>query len=213
MMETAKVLILFHAFCGGVALIAGSLSMLFKKGAKPHKKSGITFYYAMVVFGLTALIVSCLPQHKSPFLFSVGIFSLYFVLSGKSSLRFKHESPNLFFDKLLSIIMIITGVLMIFLPVLMNKSINVILLVFAVTGISFSVRDLIIFNNAEKLKKGWLKLHLGKMMGGYISAATAFVVVNNVFPSYTGWFIPGIIGGFVIAYSMRKVSTQNVQSP
>lgn len=109
--------------------------------------------------------------------------------------------------------MIVTGVLMIFLPVLMNKSINVILLVFAVTGISFSVRDLIIFKNAEKLKEGWLKLHLGKMMGGYISAATAFVVVNNVFPSYTGWFIPGIIGGFVIAYWMRKVTTQNVQSP
>lgn len=109
--------------------------------------------------------------------------------------------------------MIVTGVLMIFLPVLLNKSINLILLVFAVTGISFSVRDLILFKNAKRLKEGWLKLHLGKMMGGYISAATAFVVVNNVFPSYFGWFIPGIIGGFVITYWMRKVTTQNVQSP
>jgi hypothetical protein len=208
-MEIATVLIVVHAAAGSLALIAGLGSVLFKKGSEPHKKTGLTFYFSMLLCGLSALIVSCLPQHQNPFLFAVGIFSLYFVLSGKSSLRFKHDRPNLFFDRLLSIVMIITGLLMIFLPILLNHSINIILFVFAITGISFSVKDLIVFKDAQRLREGWLKLHLGKMLGGYISAATAFVVVNDVFPSYFGWFIPGIIGGFFIAYWMKKVTTWN----
>jgi hypothetical protein len=44
------------------------------------------------------------------------------------------------------------------------------------------------------------------MLGGYISATTAFVVVNGFFPSFYGWFIPGIFGGLIIAYWMRKLN-------
>ena len=44
------------------------------------------------------------------------------------------------------------------------------------------------------------------MIGGYIAASTAFVVVNEFFPSFYGWFIPGIIGGFFIAYWLRKLN-------
>ena len=106
--------------------------------------------------------------------------------------------------------MIVTGVLMISLPILLTKSINIILVVFAIVGILFSVRDLILFKNPEQLKKGWLKLHLGKMIGGYISATTAFVVVNDFFPSFYGWFIPGIIGSFIITYWMRKLNRKTL---
>ena len=86
-----------------------------------------------------------------------------------------------------------------------TNSINIILLVIGIVGIIFSVRYLILFKNPERLRKGWLKLHLGKMIGGYISATTAFIVVNKFFSSYYGWFIPGIVGGFVIAYWVRKI--------
>ena len=102
--------------------------------------------------------------------------------------------------------MIIAGFMMILLPVIFTKSINIILAVFAIVGIVFSVRDLILFNNPQQLKKGWLKLHLGKMIGGYISATTAFVVVNEVFPEFYGWFIPGIVGGFVITFWIKKMN-------
>jgi amino acid transporter len=87
---------------------------------------------------------------------------------------------------------------------------NIVLCVFAIVGIVFSVRDLILFKNPERLKKGWLKLHLGKMLGAYISATTAFVVVNEFFPSFYGWFIPGIVGGFLIAYWFRKLDEKKL---
>lgn len=212
MEKTIQILIYIHAAFGGFALLAGLVSMIAKKGKNIHRKSGLIFFYSMVCSGVIAMIVAVLPNHESPFLFAVGIFSLYFVLSGNRALNFKRKNPNLNIDRFISIIMITSGVLMISLPVILTKSINIILVVFAIVGIIFSVRDLILFKNPKRLRKAWLKLHLGKMIGGYISATTAFVVVNDFFPSFYGWFIPGIIGGFIIAYWMRKVNKKTVAS-
>ena len=210
MEKTIQILIYIHAAFGGIALLAGSVSIIAKKGKNIHRKSGLIFFYSMMLSGIIAMIVAVLPNHESPFLFAVGIFSLYFVLTGNRALNFKRKNPDLKIDKLISIIMIATGVLMILLPIILTKSINIVLVVYAIVGIIFSVSDLILFRNPERLRKGWLKLHLGKMLGGYISATTAFVVVNEFFPSFYGWFIPGIVGGFVIAYWMRKMNKKTV---
>jgi uncharacterized membrane protein len=206
MEKIIQILIYIHAAFGGFALLAGLVSIIAIKGKNIHRKSGLIFYYSMIFSGMIALIVAVLPNHENPFLFAVGIFSLYFVLTGNRALNFKRKNPDLKIDKLISTIMIITGILMISLPIILTKSINIILVVFAIVGIILSVRDLILFKNPERLRKGWLKLHLGKMLGGYISAATAFVVVNEFFPSFYAWFIPGIVGGFIIAYWMRKIN-------
>lgn len=209
MENTIQILIYIHASFGGIALLTGFISMSAKKGNTIHKKFGLIFFYSMMISGITAMIVAFMPNHESPFLFAVGIFSLYFVLTGKRALKFKRENPNLKTDRMISIIMIIAGVLMILLPMILTKSINIILVVFALIGIVFSLRDLLLYKNPKRLRKAWLKLHLGKMLGGYISATTAFVVVNQFFPSVYGWFIPGIIGGFFITYWIRKVNKEN----
>ncbi|MGO1752615.1 MAG: DUF2306 domain-containing protein, partial [Psychroflexus sp.] len=116
--------------------------------------------------GISALIISVLPNHENPFLFVIGIFSLYFVITGKRALNFKKKNPVLIVDKLISI-------LMIFLHYFFSNTINLILVVFAIVGIFFSVKDLLLYHKPDRLRKAWLKLHLGKMMGGFISATTA----------------------------------------
>lgn len=206
MEQAIHVLIYIHAGFGGIALITGLIAMIAKKGKTIHKKFGLIFFYSMMLSGILAMVVSILPKHENPFLFAIGIFSLYFVLTGYRALNFKRKNPELKMDKWISKTMILTGVLMIFLPILMTKSINIILLVFAIVGITFSIRDLQLYKKPERLRKDWLKLHLSKMIGGYIAATTAFVVVNNFFPSFYGWFIPGIIGGFFIAYWIKKMN-------
>ncbi|WP_026450108.1 hypothetical protein [Aequorivita capsosiphonis] len=208
MEKTIQILIFIHATFGGIAFIAGFIAMVAKKGYKLHKKSGLVFFYSMMISGLIAMLVAFMPNHESPFLFAVGIFSLYFVLTGKRALNFKNKIPDLKIDKLISVSMILSGVLMILLPLFFTRSINIILVVFAIIGIVFASRDLLLYKNPERLRKSWLKLHLGKMLGGYISATTAFVVVNQFFPSIYGWFIPGIIGGFFITYWIRKINRQ-----
>jgi uncharacterized membrane protein len=201
-----QILIYTHAFFGGIALLSGLVSIISKKGNKIHTKSGMIFYYSMLFSALTALIISVLPKHESPFLFSIGIFSSYFVLTGKRALNFKTDNENLIIDKIISWAMLFTGLVMILYNPIFNNKINLILTVYGLVGLIFSIRDLDLYKDREKLKNDWLKIHLGKMIGGYISATTAFVVVNNFFPSIYGWFIPGIFGGIYISYWMMKLN-------
>ena len=94
---------------------------------------------------------------------------------------------------------------MILYPIIVKHKLSIVLTVFGVVGLTFGVLDLIQFRNHDKLKKNWLKTHLGKMVGGYIAATTAFAVVNGIFPGIYSWFIPGVIGGFYIYYWNRKI--------
>ncbi len=202
-------LIYTHAGFGGIALLTGLLALIVKKGSSVHKKTGKLFFYAMLTSAIMALVISVLPNHESPFLFGVGIFSSYFILSGYRALRFKHKNPNLTIDRVISGIMLVSGIAMVLYFPIFHKEFNIVLAVFGCLGIYGSIRDLRLFANPEKLQQNWLKLHLGQMTGGYIAATTAFIVVNNFFPSFYGWFIPGIIGSFYIAYWVRKLEKKN----
>jgi uncharacterized membrane protein len=206
--QIIQILIYFHALFGCVALLSGFISLIAKKGKKTHKKSGKLFYYCMLLSALTALIIASLPQHESSFLFAIGIFSSYFIITGYRALRFKNRNISLKTDKIISLVMIFTAILMILYNPLVHQKINIVLTVLGIVGLIFSTRDLILYKNTDQLNKVWLKLHLGKMIGGYISATTAFVVVNNFFSSFYGWFVPGTIGGFYIIYWIKKLNKQ-----
>jgi len=99
-----------------------------------------------------------------------------------------------------------TGFLVVSYPVLFFEKLDIVLLVFGVIGIVFGIRDLSKLKNSDLLRKGWLKSHLGKRTGGYISAVTAFFVVNEILPSLWNWFVPTLLGSVYIAYWMKKVS-------
>ena len=45
------------------------------------------------------------------------------------------------------------------------------------------------------------------MTGGYISAVSAFFVVNDILPGLWNWFMPGIVGGIYINYMIRKLES------
>lgn len=206
--QIIQILIYSHALFGGIALLSGFISLIVKKGKKTHKKSGKLFYYCMLLSASTALVIASLPQHESPFLFAIGIFSSYFIITGYRALRFKNKNINLKTDQLISGIMILTAVLMILYNPVVHHKINIVLTVLGIVGLVFSSRDFMLYKNEDKLNNVWLKLHLGKMIGGYISATTAFVVVNNFFQGFYGWFVPGTIGGFYIVYWIKKVNKQ-----
>ena len=79
MEKAIQILIYIHATFGGIALLTGLISIIAKKGKPIHKKFGLVFFYSMILSGIIAMIVAVLPKHESPFLFVVGVFSLYFV--------------------------------------------------------------------------------------------------------------------------------------
>ena len=198
--------LLIHASLGGVALTTGTIALIAQKGKRIHKLSGKLFFISMLTSATFALIIACIPGHLNPFLFSIGLFSTYLILIGYRSISYKLELLNLTFDWIISSIMVVTGLFMIFYPIVIRYEINVVLAVFGAAGVVFSIRDLMLYRNRKKLMQSWLKMHIGNMTGGYISAVTAFVVVNNILPGIYGWLAHGIIGGFFIFYWTKKIS-------
>jgi uncharacterized membrane protein len=204
-MDVVTVLIYIHAGFGGLALLFGTLAIVFKKGSNRHRSSGKYFFYSMIISAVVALVIASFPGHYSPFLFSIALFSLYFLMTGYRALRFKKQVTSVTIDSVGNLLMLLIAICMVFLPVIINGAINIGLLVFGVFGIIATLNTLRVLRNKDTLKEHWLRMHLGNMMGGYIAAVSAFAVVNQILPSLYNWFAPGIIGGVYIYYWMRKI--------
>lgn len=195
-----------HAALGGLALLAGAIALGTKKGSKGHIQSGKLFFYSMLTSAFTAIVISVLPEHENPFLFTIGIFSSYLTITGKRAVKFKSETVNLGLDKTLAYLMLVTGIGMILFPIIYFGELNIVLTVFGSIGLMLAIQDLLAFRKPENLRSKWLQAHLGKICGGYISAVTAFIVVNDVFHPLVNWLAPTVIGTTYIIYWTRKVS-------
>lgn len=203
------ILIYMHAALGGIALLFGGIALVVKKGSSRHKKSGKVFFYSMLFSAISALVIASLPGHLNPFLFSIGLFSSYFILSGYKALAFKEKEASLMTYKALGVSILFIGTGMIAIPYLTTGTVNIVLLVFGVFSIIMGIGDLKQVSHPLKLRKKWLRIHLGKMTGGYISAVSAFCVVNQVFPGIWNWFLPGLIGGVFIFSQLKKRETNS----
>ncbi|MFK7798244.1 MAG: DUF2306 domain-containing protein [Aureispira sp.] len=199
-------LIIVHVILGGLALGAGSLVLLLKKGDQRHQKIGKVFYGSMLCSALISCFVAVLPNHENIFLFCIGLFTIYLLLAGRRGLNFRQENPVLEWDKRLALGLGIVGLLLLTFPILLYQKPNIITSVFGVVCLYFGLSDLRMLRRPKVLKAQWLQIHLGKTVGAYLASVTAFVVVNNVFavPMWN-WFAPSIIGTIYILYWNRQL--------
>jgi len=201
-----KSLFTFTLFFGGIALLSGLASILFVKGSQKHKKSGKVFSYGMVISSLISLPICWLPNHENHFLFLIGIFTIYLVISGNRILLFKKKKAANFTDKLISSTMLIASILMLIFGtyfLLKSNSGGILYLFFGLTALLFSIKDFNFYKNIDKTKI--LPVHIGKMSGAYIAAITAFLVAALGFGSLINWLLPSIIGTFFIMYWTKKI--------
>lgn len=203
------VFIFIHALFGSISLLAGTISVIAKKGDRWHKKSGIVFYYGMLIASLSGIIAAFIPGHINPFLFVVGLFSFYLVLSGYRVLRFKRvkSQEQLLWDKILFWGMFLVGLAMIgygISSVAQGFNMGIILIVFGGIAIFNAAVDLRAFRDLKMLRKKSIRLHIGKISGAYIAAFTAFFVTNNVLPALLSWLLPTVFGILFIGYWLRK---------
>ena len=201
-------LIFIHAALGGIALLAGLVALSSTKGRTTHKKTGRIFYYALLSSALIAMLVTLMPNHTSPFFFCISLLTLYLLISGKRSLMMKSSEHSLTTDRILAVMIIITGLGMIMYPVFLYARINIILLVFGLVSCVFGLLDLFVYRSPAVSRKHFLKLHLSKMTGAYIATVTAFTVVNKFFSGLLSWFLPSILGTLLIIYWLFKFSNR-----
>ncbi len=211
--EVLKTLILIHAALGGVALLSGSIAIFTKKGSKAHIYGGRLFYYSLGISIVFSLVVAVMPDHYNPFLFSVGIFSGYFIIIGKRAIRYKNHLHTFTIDKYIHMTMLACCIAIIIIPIWVSKSFHIVAGVFGFVGLLFALKNLLELKNPHQIRKDWLKIHIGHISGGYIAAVSAFFVVNGFLPGVFNWFLPGIIGGVFISYSIRKVDSYKKSVP
>jgi uncharacterized membrane protein len=80
-METLfKTLLYLHIAGGVIGLLTGTVELARRKGDSSHKLIGKVFVYGMLVAGLSSLALASI--HPNYFLFIVGVFTVYLVLTG-----------------------------------------------------------------------------------------------------------------------------------
>ena len=200
-METVFNIFLFiHIVSGVLSLTTGSINFVRRKEDLKHKRVGRVFFYSMFTAGFSSFILSII--HPNYFLFTVGVFSVYLVITGLRYLRFKN--PDLSaetVDWLISGVMLLSSLAMVMMGIrvlLAGNSFGIVFLAFGFAGGLFSITDFANFRGKFRSKNFWQLVHLQRMTGAFIASATAFLVVNTtdltgVIPSFVAWLLPSAV--------------------
>lgn len=205
-MDIFKILLLTHIFCGGISLLLGSIILFLKKGDKKHKKLGNIYFLTMLIASLVALPMSYL--HPNYFLFIVGVFTAFMLLTGRRYLKLKHTTDVKNSDWLLTIVMFIFGTAFVFLGfynLIKGFGFGIVLVAFGSISLLFVYQDYKNYKGKSAIKNYWLTTHLQRMIGSYIASVTAFLVVNiTVSPSFIIWLLPTVLIAPLIVKWTRK---------
>jgi uncharacterized membrane protein len=194
-----------HIASGSIALLAGLVAIVAKKGARLHRLSGKVYFYAMCGVAASAFYLSVYKH--IPFLFNIGVMSFYFTYTGFRSVKNKKAIPGTM-DKLVLFANLLASTVQLYMGF---SGGGVLPLFFGALGGFIGVQDAKIYffkaQDAPVNKKLWLIRHIGRMSGAYISTLTAFLVVNlRDVPvhSYVVWIAPTIIGVPLIVMTVRR---------
>lgn len=194
-----KIVLVLHISGGAVGLIAGTINLVKSKGDKLHRKVGKAFLFAMITAGASSLLLSLL--HPNYFLFMVGVFTLYLVGTGERYLYLRKlgegQQPAVI-DWILTLSMIVFGFGFMGLGAYQlwkGEQFGIVFLVFGFFGLRLAQKDVRYYRHTVDSKKFWLVAHLQRMIGCYIAALTAFLVVNNntLVPPMVAWLSPTVI--------------------
>lgn len=195
MEKVFQVLLSIHILGGGISLISGLYIMLAQKGTKIHKQVGDIYFWALLTSSITAFPMSYI--HPNLFLFMVGIFTAYMLLTGKRYLKIKNIQSINTLDYILVTLMLIVGLIFLVygsLLLIQKNTFGLVLLFFGLICSLYFFQDLRTFKGKTKFKNFSLVMHIQRMIASYIASTTAFLVVNNqILPSVVAWLLPSIL--------------------
>ncbi|GAB2943084.1 hypothetical protein GCM10027048_04590 [Hymenobacter coalescens] len=206
-----RLLLLVHIAAGTTALLAGLVPMLGRKGGSAHVLAGRLYTACMVLVALTAVGLCLLQPLRFSRLFLAGVAVLSFYLSFTGWRAARRRSLHLPLpDRLLAVAALLTGLLMVGAGLVLGA---LLLGFFGLLLCVFAGLDTWRLLRPQSTQGAWLLRHLTRMGGSYISAVTAFVVVNlgHVLPAgapgwlgLVGWLAPTFLGGYLIGRAVRR---------
>ena len=204
---------LSHIGAGAVALFAGLVPMLGRKGGLWHRRAGRVYVGAMIVVAVTALVLTALLPLTSGRLFLTGIavFSFYLSFSGwRAARRRTYALAGL--DQGLVVFTLLSGLAMLgaglYWRAVLFGFFGALMLIFA----GFDARAMLRPAAPDARPTPWIFRHIPRMGGSYIATFTAFLVVNlsrwlpESAPGWlnlVGWIAPSILGSLLIRRAIR----------
>jgi len=208
-----RILLVLHIVFGSLGLIVGTGIMFLRKGDRRHRMLGKLFTTGMVTAATVAMGLATI--HFSPFLMLVGLWTLFLAGSGYAYI---HEGPDPFIEwprmllRILALMMLLAGVIFIgwgISLVVAGKTFGIVLLAFGGAGLAFIRQDLLYVRRGAPAGTAAMR-HFQRMIGAYIAAATAFLVVNINgatwgIPGFVLWLLPSaLLVPLILRWSARR---------
>ena len=209
-MPTAySILLYIHIAAGSVALLAGTINMFRKKGGPNHRSIGRLYVRCMMITGTSALIMAQIKPN--PFLFIVGVFTIYLVGTANRYIQPATKKP-LLIDWVYTLGMFVfASIFMIWggYSLMNNESMGWVMLTFGGIGWFSVYKDFINYRGKNAQPKHRLFTHIGRMIGGYTATVTAVLVVNGdrlpfVVPEFLLWLSPTLVLTPISIYWIRQ---------
>lgn len=201
-----------HVALGMVILLTGLAQLLMRKGGSRHRAIGRVYCVAMLFSVLTSF--PSIIQDSQVFLAVLGLFSLYLSFTGYRFAVMRETGQPGIMDRTSALIFLACALGMAGFTIRLFTSANlvggVIMSVFTLiflSGTWTDVRHLLLKRSAGDLLSGgrWLRLHIGRILGSYIAAVTAFLVNVQPFGStLLNWLLPTAVGTCLAVYYGRR---------
>jgi uncharacterized membrane protein len=81
------VILIAHIFGGSLAIAAGFVAIAAPKGASWHRKSGMVFFYAMLLMATLAVFMAAFRGVAPGINIPMGLLTLYLVVTGVNAVR------------------------------------------------------------------------------------------------------------------------------
>lgn len=201
-----------HVVCGTVALFVAPAALLVRKGGRWHRRWGTGFLVSMAVVLFTACFLW--QAHGHLFLFPLAAVSAYLLFNGRRVIvrrrRRRGDEIEDNIDVVSAYAAMVAGLAVLYLGVAapnpLLQTLRPALIGIGVIAIGFACNDILGFGT-PRTRTGWLLSHFAAMIAAYISAVTAFVVINeHAVPMILRWLVPSAVGGAtIVAYTLRHV--------
>jgi hypothetical protein len=194
-----------HIAAGTLVLGVAPAAMIVRKGGPSHRRWGLTFTFAMAAVLMTAAFMW--QPHGHLFLFWLDFVCAYLVFQGfRVIARRRRKAPDVRADRIdlaaAALVLCCSAALLTLAATadtpLMRGLAPILASIAAIAGI-FAALDLRALAARVQTRLGSLLVHISAMIGAYISAVTAFCVINfHSVPMAARWIVPSFIGTIVI---------------
>ena len=200
-----------HAAGGAVALVAGPLAMLARKGGSRHRLTGRCYGGAMLLTAASALCLALATRNA--LLLTIAVFSHFLVFTGWRALhqRRLHERGRWvghgarWFDWLVAALtlafsggLLVTG---------LSPGGDVTELFFGAGGSVLALREMLHLTGRGVRPGDWLVRHMVGMSAAYIATVSAFAVVTlAMLPRPVAFIGPTLIGTPLIAWMAARLT-------